>query len=59
MLNVLSRLSRLSPLAVPGQTVPPTVLVRDADGTVTIVSVGRAGWTPTLTRNADGTVTIS
>ncbi len=33
-------------------------LLREANGTVTILSLGPV-WTPTLTRQANGTVTVS
>ena len=35
----------------------PTMLVREPDGTVTIMSIGPT-WAPNLTREPDGTVTV-
>lgn len=35
-----------------------TVLRRETDGTVTVLSLART-WTPNLTREEDGTVTVS
>ncbi len=36
----------------------PTVLRRESDGTVTVVSLATP-WKPTLTRQGDGTVTVT
>lgn len=35
-----------------------TVLRRETDGTITVVSLA-ATWTPQLTREGDGTITVS
>lgn len=51
-------LSLTSRASLQGASSPPTVLFREANGTVSVMSLATP-WKPTLTRQGDGTVTVT